>query len=553
MATRTQTCPSAHPTRVAIYCRVSSAGQEDNSSLDTQEAACRACAAERGWVVVDVYREVHTGAELFERPRLTALREAMRRGEFDVLLVHALDRLSRKQTHQGLILSEAEHAGVKWESVTEDIDNSPQGQILRAVIGGMAEMERLKIAERTVRGRRARAHSGRLLPGKAALYGYQWRDATKSAYDIDPATAPIVQRIFRQSIEGTTIRAIAAQLTKDAVPTASGGTIWSASTIHTILKQPAYTGEATAWRYGSEKTKFGGYRIFVRPDAEQAKLPPGTVPQLVEPADFEAVQWRLQRNREQAVRNNPHPEATLLRGGYARCGYCGTALSVMTKQGLTFYRHGTRQRDRHGCPSIRIKADRLDGETWGRIAAILTQPEIIAAQVASLRAADPAAVDLVVIDRQIEGVKRKQSNLVKRLALIDDEDTAAVVAAEVNTLASQRKQLQVEREAVEARSAGWRATQDQLDSLEAWCRRVAVNLDELAYEEKRHLLDALGVQIRLYHTDHAPRFEVVASLPLDGEAAPVSTSSRRCDGPPTCLRPTAMSLACEPSTTTACR
>src|SRR5215211_6288148 len=54
---------AAGPTpRVAIYCRVSSPGQEDNSSLDTQEAACRAHAAEQGWTVVGVYREVHTGA-----------------------------------------------------------------------------------------------------------------------------------------------------------------------------------------------------------------------------------------------------------------------------------------------------------------------------------------------------------------------------------------------------------------------------------------------------------------------------------------------------------
>src|SRR5689334_21018302 len=90
-------------TRCAVYCRVSSAAQEDNHSLATQEATCREYAARQGWAVVSVYREVHTGAELFERPQLTLLREAMRRGEFDVLLVHALDRLSRKQTHQGLI------------------------------------------------------------------------------------------------------------------------------------------------------------------------------------------------------------------------------------------------------------------------------------------------------------------------------------------------------------------------------------------------------------------------------------------------------------------
>ena len=119
--------PTTQTRRAAVYCRVSSAGQEDNSSLATQKASCRAYAAERGWTVVTVHHEVHTGAELFERSELTRLGEAMRRGEFEVLLVHALDRLSRKQTHQGLVLSEAEYAGVRWDSATEDIDDSPQG------------------------------------------------------------------------------------------------------------------------------------------------------------------------------------------------------------------------------------------------------------------------------------------------------------------------------------------------------------------------------------------------------------------------------------------
>jgi site-specific DNA recombinase len=159
--------------RTAIYCRVSSSGQEDNSSLETQEQSCRSLAADSGWSVVKVFRDVHSGAELFERPGLTELRDAMRQDQFDILVVHALDRLSRKQTHQGLILSEAEHAGVEWYSATEDIDNSPQGQILRAVIGGMAEMERLKIIERTRRGIRARAQSGKLVPGARALFGYR--------------------------------------------------------------------------------------------------------------------------------------------------------------------------------------------------------------------------------------------------------------------------------------------------------------------------------------------------------------------------------------------
>src|SRR5215216_5691134 len=196
---------TALSTRVAVYCRVSTSMQEDNSSLDTQEEQCRAYATVRGWEIAAVFREVYTGAEVFERPQLTLLREAMRQREFDVLLVHALDRLSRKQTHQGLILSEAEHAGVAWYSVTEDIDNSPQGQILRAVIGGMAEMERLKFAERSVRGRMARIQSGRMIPGGKPPYGYRWRDATKGALDLDPETAPIIRGIFESIAAGGTL------------------------------------------------------------------------------------------------------------------------------------------------------------------------------------------------------------------------------------------------------------------------------------------------------------------------------------------------------------
>jgi site-specific DNA recombinase len=511
--------------QAVIYCRVSSSQQEDNSSLQTQEERCRAYAAEKGWSVYAVYREVHSGAELFERPQLTRLRESMRQHEFDVLLVYALDRLSRKQTHQGLILSEAEHAGVQWDSVTEDIDDSPQGQILRAIIGGMAEMERLKIAERTIRGRMARAQSGKLLPGKAALFGYQWRDETKGAYDVDPVTGPVVQRIFRDVISGTTLRRLASTLTSEGVPTPAGAGSWSHSTIYGILTRRAYTGEAIAWRYGTQKLLGGRSRVYVRPEEEHARLPEGTIPVLVEEAEFEAVQARLARNREAAARNNGAPERTLLRGGYARCGYCGTALQVVRKGNLVYYRHSNRCRDQYQCPPISIKADRLDTEVWQRVEGVLIQPEIIAVEVARLQDADVTSADLAAIDRQLEALSRKQTNLVKRLALLDDDELGAAVTVELNALAKERKQLHADRADIEARRTNWQTTRDQLDSLEEWCRRVATNLNSLDYDSKRQILDMLGVSARLYHSDHSPRYEISASVPLDGSILSTASSA----------------------------
>lgn len=517
------TATTSQKTRVSIYCRVSSAGQEDNSSLETQEEACRVFASDHGWTVVAVYREVHTGADLFERSELTRLREAMRRGDFDVLLVHALDRLSRKQTHQGLILSEAEYADVQWVSVTEDVDDSPQGQILRAVIGGMAELERLKLAERTVRGRRARAHAGKLLPGRAALYGYRWRDETKAAYDIDSVHGPVVQRIFLEVLDGSTIRGLAIRLTQDRIPTPSGGDRWSASTIHTMLKQRNYTGDGVAWRYGRERIKGGGFRTIVRPDAEQAQLPPGTIPTLVSRADFDAVQQRLQRNRERAIRNNRNPESSLLRGGFARCGYCGTVLSVVTARGLVYYRHGSRTLDCHGCPTVTIRTDGLDAAVWRHVSEIVMQPSVITAEVERRRQFDPNAANLAAIERCLQETTRRQTNLIRRLAAIDDEDAAALVTAEINGLAMQRQQLQEEQLAVEWQQEEWIATADQLAKIEEWCGRVATNLFTLDYEQRRALLEALNVAVRLYHSDHQLRYEITASIPI--EVGVVSTTT----------------------------
>jgi site-specific DNA recombinase len=476
-------------------------------------------------MVTVVYREVHTGAELFERPQLTLLREAMRRGEFDILLVHALDRLSRKQTHQGLILSEAEYARVAWDSVTEDIDNSPQGQILRAVIGGMAEMERLKIAERTVRGRMARARNGKLLPGPAPLFGYRWGDATKGAYAIDETTGPIVQRVFACVAGGETIRSIAAKLTAEGIPSPRGNAKWSPSTIHTMLKQPAYSGKGIAWKYATEKKPGSNSRVVVRPEHEHIQLPAGTVPQLIVPAMHEAVQERLRFNKQQAARHNSDPTVSLLRGGFIRCGYCGTVLSTTRKKGLLYYRHGTRQVDHHGCPAVHIRLEHIDGVVWEQICALIQQPEVIEYELTRLRERDPSIADLAIVDRHLAAIERKQSGLVKRLGDLDD-DSAALVTAELNLLSTQKRELSLERLVVEQRQNGWDSLTLQLASFEALRNRVTENLSTLPYQLRRDLLLTLGVQVRLYHSNHDPRFEIVASLPIEDSI--VSTTSSVC-------------------------
>src|SRR5262245_28114134 len=95
-----------------IYVRVSTPGQEEaGTSLDTQEERCRDFAAGHGYTVDEtaIFREVFTGANLWDRPQLSALRAAMRQRRVSHVVCYAIDRLSRDPVHLGVVLSEADH------------------------------------------------------------------------------------------------------------------------------------------------------------------------------------------------------------------------------------------------------------------------------------------------------------------------------------------------------------------------------------------------------------------------------------------------------------
>src|SRR6266550_3613416 len=100
-------------------------------------------------------------------------RRLPRRSDADVLLAHALDRLSRKQTHTAILVEEMDECGVSLAFVTERFEDTATGQLLRSVKAFAAEFEREKIAERTMRGKVARARSGRIPQATGrGTYGY---------------------------------------------------------------------------------------------------------------------------------------------------------------------------------------------------------------------------------------------------------------------------------------------------------------------------------------------------------------------------------------------
>jgi site-specific DNA recombinase len=309
--------------RAHIYCRVSSQGQEDGYSLDTQEVACRSWCAERGLAVASVAREVWSGGDR-HRPELDTLLDRLTAG--DTLLCYALDRLSRSQVDTAILVDRIELAGASLALVTEDFEKSATGTFLRGAKAFAAELEREKIGERTQRGRRARVASGKPLVSPRSPYGYRW-NADKTGYDLDPETAPTVRLIFDAIIGGTTLRGVCAMLEARGIPSSTGRPLWTAVAIRDALQRTIYSGTVTAYARRYDRRASGGYDRR-KATAEERVLLPGIAPAIVSPEEQQIALAKLERNKATSIRNNRNPEATLLRAGFIRCGHCGWVMGV---------------------------------------------------------------------------------------------------------------------------------------------------------------------------------------------------------------------------------
>ena len=147
--------------RAAIYLRVSTVDQHPA----TQVYDLRQMAQQRGYEIVREYEDKISGAKA-RRPGLDEMMRDARRGQVDVILVWASDRIARSVRHFLEVLDELNRLNIEFVSFREQLDTGgPLGRAVVVIIGAIAELERNLIIERVRAGmRRARLegqHIGR--------------------------------------------------------------------------------------------------------------------------------------------------------------------------------------------------------------------------------------------------------------------------------------------------------------------------------------------------------------------------------------------------------
>lgn len=152
--------------RVAIYCRVSTDGQ----TADPQLRDLREFVKNRGWGGVKEYQDTCSGSK-DSRPQWNECWDAIQKGRFNVLVVHALDRLGRSLPHLVKILSTLMEKNITLISFRENIDLSTStGRMVAWIFSVMADYELSIIRERTKAGMRAAKARGSQIGNKERFF-----------------------------------------------------------------------------------------------------------------------------------------------------------------------------------------------------------------------------------------------------------------------------------------------------------------------------------------------------------------------------------------------
>ncbi|WP_309085773.1 recombinase family protein [Chelativorans sp.] len=379
-------------TRAAIYARFSTELQNEKSTED-QIALCRAHARRGGLDVVAVYEDkARSGASVFGRDGLMSLMEAARQRAFEVVVVEALDRLSRDMEDLAGIHKRLSFLGIEIQAVHDGTADA----ILVGLRGLVGQLQREDGAKKVRRGMAGVVRSGRHAGGRA--YGYRPVPGRPGELEIVEEEARVVRRIFSAYAAGQAPRDIAGALNREGIAPPRGAR-WNASTINGNAQRGAglIFNELYAGRIVWNKV-----RMVKNPDTGKRLSRPNPKDQwqVIEVPQLRIVDdetWRCaQEIKAEKARLGSHMKRRPphLLSGLLRCGCCGSGMSV-------------HDRDKTGKTRVRCSAVRESGTCSNR--RIIYLPEIEKAVLDGMR-------EQLKDPRLIEAYARKYNEERRRLA-----------------------------------------------------------------------------------------------------------------------------------------
>ena len=234
--------------RIAAYCRVSTAKEEQLDSLANQKEFFEAYARTNGYELVRVYAdEGISGTQMRKREQFQALLRDAARHHFDLVVVKDISRFARNTVDFLQSVRALKELGVNTRFLTANMDSLGESEFVLTLFGALAQEESANLSRRVKFGKRLNAQKGRV---PRLLYGYHRVDNFQLA--ICPEEAQVVRKIFSLYVDqGLGCRTIAQQLNGLGYVTKQGCP-WTPSAVHRILTNPIYCGHHVNHKYEVE-------------------------------------------------------------------------------------------------------------------------------------------------------------------------------------------------------------------------------------------------------------------------------------------------------------
>ena len=274
--------------RAVAYARFSSDHQR-NESIDAQMRAIRDYAQDNQILIVDEYIDRAKSATTDQRPEFQRMIEDSEKRSFDIIIVHKLDRFSRNRYDSAFYKRKLRQNGVVLHSVTEHLDDSPEGIFMESFFEGQAEYYSKNLAREVMKGLKENAYNCVHTGGKPPI-GYDVDRDTKKLV-INDYEAQSVKLIFQRFLEGRGYGEIIDELNVLGYKTKQGG-YFTKNSLHSLLKNEKYTGNMVYNRSASKDVdgKRNGHKW--KPESDWIRIE-DAFPAIVSKDDFELVQQKM--------------------------------------------------------------------------------------------------------------------------------------------------------------------------------------------------------------------------------------------------------------------
>jgi site-specific DNA recombinase len=560
-----------HPKRAILYARVSTEEQARSGySLAQQMETLRGYATREGYEIVEEVGDPGQSGASLERPGMDRVRDLVAAGGVSFVLAQDRDRFAREPAYVYLLREECAEQGTKLQALNDRGDDSPEGELANGIFDQFAKYERMKMAERSRRGKMRKARQGEVVASIRPSYGYQFTEDRKG-YEVDPQKMSVVKRIFEMVAAGSSFHSVKKVLESEGVPTPTGGWCWRHSTLQRIIDNEVYRTRdldelrgllapemvnrlGPNVRYGicwyGKKRHIQTQRTGVGPNGKRRyskgkrtedvpkeqwigiPVPDSGIP----PEVVDVARKRRGTYRKAATGSDRYWD---LSGGVLRCGGCVmSGVPTGKRRGRRRYYYRCPNRARNGLRACSMnknfRAERLEAEVWEEVSSLLKEPERLRAGIEHMIEEERTSLHKDPT-QEIERWRAEIEKIEQMRGGYLDQQAEGIIT--IGELKSKIAGLQERREIAEQELEKLTHHQERVAKLE--CEAGALvehfrfqareGLDLFTPEDRRDAYKALGLKV-IAHADGVAELTgsaIVESSGSDSDTRQASAGLRR--------------------------